>query len=378
MKGMTMTPLGRAAVGRDNNFNLLRMIAASAVLVSHAYPISSGIGVAEPLSESLGMSLGGLAVLTFFLISGFFISQSFDRSESLMDFVIARALRIYPGLLGTLLIGIFIVGPIFTTLDFRAYITNYSTWIYVPRNLSLVSLQYGLPGVFQRNPYPSAINGSLWSLFFEVCCYALVGLVGMFRLAPRNWRFPFVLVLYSIAYVSLKLDDQQTDVLKHSFFLGQFHRLTLPFVVGMTFYQFRRLLPLNVGLCVFAIAAACSAYRGFWFDEVFVICWSYLVFYFGYLDIPQLKRYNHLGDYSYGMYIYAFPVEQSVAAFWPGVSPFQVIIVSLPATLVVAVMSWHLLEGPLVRRRPWLAASLEWLRPRRRSTSTPRFSNARG
>jgi peptidoglycan/LPS O-acetylase OafA/YrhL len=375
---MTMTPLGRAAVGRDNNFNLLRMIAASAVLVSHAYPISSGIGVAEPLSKSLGMSLGALAVLTFFLISGFFISQSFDRSKSLVDFLVARALRIYPGLFGALLFTVFIVGPIFTTLEFREYITNFSTWIYVLRNLSLVSLQYGLVGVFQHNPYPSAINGSLWSLFFEVCCYALVATVGSFRLANRNWRFSFVLILYAVAYVSLKLADQQTDVLKHSFFLGQFHRLTLPFVAGMAFYQFRRLLPLNVVLCVVAIGAACSAYRGFWFDEVFIICWSYLVFYFGYLEIPQLKLYNHLGDYSYGMYIYAFPVEQSVAAFWTGGSPFQVIVLSLPATLVIAVLSWHFLEGPLVRCRPRLAASLERLPSRRSSTSTPRLSNARG
>ena len=91
-----MAKLNDLAAGRDNNFNLLRMIAASAVLVSHAYPIAIGEGVIEPLSSLLQMSLGTLAVLTFFAISGFFISQSFDRRHGLIDFWVARILRIYP------------------------------------------------------------------------------------------------------------------------------------------------------------------------------------------------------------------------------------------------------------------------------------------
>jgi peptidoglycan/LPS O-acetylase OafA/YrhL len=357
-----MAVLGDVAVGRDNNFNFLRMVAASAVLISHAYPISLGIGAAEPLSASLGMTLGTLAIVTFFSISGFFISQSFDRRKNLTDFFFARALRIYPGLICLLIVTIFALGPIFTTLEYRSYLTSPSTLSYLPRNLSLKFMQYALPGVFLDNPYPTAINGSLGSLFFEVCCYFLVVVVGKLTLeGRRRWRVLLMLALYVIGYIVLKLVDQEAHIFSRFVFLGFFHHLTLPFIVGMALYQFRRLVPINIAGCALAVVVAGAAFKGVWFHEVFVISWAYVVFYFGYLRFPPLTLYNRIGDYSYGMYIYAFPVEQSIAAIWRGVSPFEIIALSFPATLVIAMMSWHLLEGPLLRRRATAVALFERL-----------------
>ena len=147
-----MPPLLSIADSRDNNFNLLRMVAAGAVLVSHAYPISLGIGAVEPLARALSMSLGTLAVVTFFIISGFFISQSFEKRSSLLTFCVARVLRIYPGLLMVLLFTVLVVGPIFTQLTMRAYFTDVGTTSYIPHNLSLKWLQYELPGVFIEIP----------------------------------------------------------------------------------------------------------------------------------------------------------------------------------------------------------------------------------
>jgi peptidoglycan/LPS O-acetylase OafA/YrhL len=359
-----MTRIGDLASGRNNNFNLLRMIAASAVLVSHAYPIALGNGATEPLSSLLQMSLGTLAVVSFFAISGFFISQSFDRSNGLISFVVARILRVYPGLAIVLLLTAFVLGPIFTTQSMASFFTQPDTFLYIPRNLSLKWLQYDLPGVFRLNPYGSAINGSLWSLFYEITCYGLVVIVGLTSLKGGNWAFNSFLALYAAAYLLLKIWGR--DLLDHSGLLANFHLLTLPFVIGMAFYWFRRFLPLSFFLFIIVCIAPLLIHGSYWFKEVFVICWCYLIFYAGYLRWAPLNTYNALGDYSYGMYIYAFPCEQVIASIWSDISPLALIWISLPATLAAAVLSWHFIESRALAQRSFVS---RWLQGRLMRTS---------
>jgi peptidoglycan/LPS O-acetylase OafA/YrhL len=127
----------------------------------------------------------------------------------------------------------------------------------------------------------------------------------------------------------------------------------------MAFYQFRRYVPLNAMLAAGCAGAALLAYRTPWFDAVFVLSWSYIIFYLGYLRSHFAIIYNRLGDYSYGMYIYAFPCAQIAAALWKGISPLDLIAVSLPATLCCAVLSWHLVESPALAHRVVIASWLE-------------------
>lgn len=117
---------------RDNHSNLLRMIAATAVLVSHAYPIALGKGVPEPLSSALNISLGTVAVLTFFSISGYFISKRFHEGGNSLEFWTARVLRIYPALLAVLLVTIFVIGPACTTESLWAYLAMKRQGKFVP------------------------------------------------------------------------------------------------------------------------------------------------------------------------------------------------------------------------------------------------------
>jgi peptidoglycan/LPS O-acetylase OafA/YrhL len=355
------------ATGRDNNFNLCRMLAAISVLISHAYVLSLGPRTTEPLTNILGMSLGEVAVITFFVISGFFVSQSFDRKRSFTDFWVARILRIYPGLALVLLLTVLLLGPFLTTLSITSYFSDPATFTYLPRNLSLKYLQYDLPSVFQDNPYPIATNGSLWTLFYEVSCYGLVAIVGILGLTARGLYFAVLLVVYSVGYFLLKIVGQAA--LQHHGMLLHFHELTLPFLIGMAFYRFRNLLPLSGTGCVLGIAAAGAAYTGAgpWFREVFILSWCYLVFAFGFLSFRPLKIYNRLGDYSYGMYIYAFPIEQTVVSGWPGVSALGLMAISFPMTLIFAVLSWHMLERPFLAMRPAVSAWLDTLLANRKS-----------
>lgn len=356
-----MNDLIGKARGRDNNFNLLRVTAAGAVLVSHAFPISVGYGAAEPLSASLSMTLGGLGVISFFVISGFFISQSFENN-SLLRFFMARLLRIYPALLVVLLFSALVIGPLFTQLSIRDYLTNAYTISYLPRNLSLKWLQYELPGVFATNPYPAAINGSLWSLFYEVACYGIVVAIGALGIFRQRWWFCAFLSIYASIYFALKLfSPVHNYLLEHTAFMA-LHGLTWPFVLGMAAYHFRQFLmtPLHLLMCAGAGCIALLSYRSFLFHEAFVFFWSLLIFYVGYLSFKPLKMYNRCGDYSYGVYIYAFPCEQIGAALWPGISPVALMAVSLPATLVLAMLSWHLVERRALAFRTNAAAWLEY------------------
>jgi peptidoglycan/LPS O-acetylase OafA/YrhL len=161
--------------------------------------------------------------------------------------------------------------------------------------------------------------------------------LGVISLKGRNWAFSGFLAAYVIAYVSLKLFGGK--LLAQSGLLANFHLLTLPFVIGMAFYQFRRLLPLSIFLLAALSIVTVLTYGGFWFREVFVVCLCYSIFYVGYLRLAPLRAYNNLGDYSYGMYIYAFPCEQMVATLWKDISPLMLISISFPATLVAAMLS---------------------------------------
>ena len=147
--------LGTAARGRDNNLNLIRMVAASAVLVSLAWPQTYGVGVVEPLELATHHSLGRLSVYVFFAISGFLVAASFARSATLTRFVAARSLRLLPGLLVSLLLVSFVLGPLATRLPLADYLAARGTWMAVVQNITLFSPQFWLPGVFNDNPFPA-------------------------------------------------------------------------------------------------------------------------------------------------------------------------------------------------------------------------------
>lgn len=339
--------LGSCDTGRDNNFNLLRMLAAAGVLVSHAYPLSLGAGAKEPLARFLdGMSLGSVSVLVFFSISGFFITKSFVFSTSWKRFLAARALRLFPALFVVLAVTVLVAGLFLTAADQAAF------WNAVPgymlRNLTLFKLDYSLPGVFEGNPYGTAINGSLWTLFYEVVCYAgvfVAGLLGVLR-RPRL----FALCLGIAVVLCLVMPYLPT----HPRFQA-LARLALPFAIGAGFFVWRNVIPLSMPL-VFGLGLLAWVVQGSGaFQSVFVLALSYGVFVLGYRPSTFFQRYNRLGDYSYGTYIYAFPVQQLVAS--SGVSdPLVNIALALPVTLFCAVLSWHLVERVALEFKPRAAA----------------------
>ncbi|MEM9196245.1 MAG: acyltransferase [Pseudomonadota bacterium] len=347
--------LGAVSGDRDNNLNLIRMLAAAAVLVSHAYPITLGAGVREPLYGLIGLSLGKVAVYIFFGISGFLIAQSFERARSTGAFLAARGLRIFPGLIAVVALTALVLGPAVTTLPLGAYFTDPGLIGYVVRNITLASLQYDLPGVFADHPFPGVINGSLWTLFPELVCYALVLVVGLAGFLARGWRIWAVIAAYAVvclAYYSVPALRMALPA-PLAALLAKLLPLAFPFIIGMAFYVWRDSLPLGLlpglGLIVLVVLLRDTALYYVAFDLALVY-WTFLL---GYLPGGVLRRYNRLGDYSYGFYIYAFPMQQLTLHVLGPHDPLTNMAFAIPTTLALAVLSWHLVEKPglALRRR---------------------------
>lgn len=345
---MTIARLGALSSGRDNNLNLIRMLAAFAVLVSHAWPIDLGLGTPEPLKALVGQSLGTLAVYIFFVISGFLITASFERSRSTARFVTARALRLFPGLFVSLTLVAFCMGPLVTTLPVPAYLTDTGTWAFMLRNMSLFSPQYTLPGVFETNPFP-AVEGSIWTLIHEVLCYVMVLLAGLAGLLGSQRRMMVFLALYAAGWALTQLGPipfpERALTLQ---------TLSLPFVLGMMGWIWRDRIVLSVwGMLALMLVWFGLRQTGLAFPALVVFI-AYATAWLAFVPGGLLRYYNRLGDYSYGIYIYAFPLQGLVVWLFGSLGPgLHILVVTFPV-IIVSVASWHLVEEPalrLLRRR---------------------------
>lgn len=347
--------------GRDNNFNLLRIVAASAVLVTHSFALSAGSGSAEPLRASLGFTLGQMAVDAFFLTSGFLVTASLLGRSSVLEYAWARVLRIFPALLVMLVLTVLVLGPLLTNQPLAAYFTSSTVYKYFLKCGSLVfGVAYTLPGVFETNPYKGAVNGSLWSLPYEIRMYILLALAW---LATRTlWRNEpkraFGLVLAGAALGSLAL------VLVWRPGEGAFLKLFYMFAAGGAMHAFRHRLVMSRAVFVAGVTALLlgAGLGPVPFYYAYVLTVPYVLIYLVYVPRGVVRRFNALGDYSYGVYIYAFPIQQTLLALVPGLEAGQLIALSGPLTLAFACASWHLIEqralqaksGVVQRTRGWL------------------------
>ncbi|MDM8569359.1 acyltransferase [Thiotrichales bacterium HSG1] len=347
--------LSSYTVNRNNNFNLIRFVAALLVLITHSFALSSGTADAEPFRATLGITLGNFAVDVFFVTSGFLITGSLFARNNLIAFVWARMLRIYPALIVAILFCVFAVGLYFTTLSFWEYISNNQTHKYLVKNILLFfGINYNLPGVFADTPYVNVINGSLWTLPYEVKMYAILVIFGSILLSIEKWfnqnraKVPIfgycLLIVVVVAIVANIINQSYLFMNKYAL-----HLFTM-FFIGATFYVWREKIIISelvvLLILLILIPATLNKQIFFIFYSIFI---PYIVFYIAYVPTGKIRLFNQLGDYSYGMYIYAFPVQQSIATLIVGISVGMMIAISFVITLLLAILSWHLVEKRSLR-----------------------------
>lgn len=330
------------ARGRDNNLNLIRQMAAIAVLVSHAWPMVLGPGAVQPLAVATGVSLGTHAVYLFFLLSGFLIAASFERCQGdAAQFWTARGARLFPGLVVANLVVVLGIGALATTWPLAAYLTAPQTLGFLAGNSAIIRPVFALPGVFEGNPYPM-VHGSIWTLRHELGCYILLFLLGLAGVLSRRGWLPGVLVLVYPGLWAL----QAAGGLVLTGVWREFLQLSLPFLLGALAWVWRARIPLSLGGVALAALLAWVLAGSPLGRFAGMLLLGYGGLWLAYVPGGWLRHYNRLGDYSYGTYVYAFPVQGLVVWLWGPTGPLVHCLLALPVTLVLAVASWHWIERP--------------------------------
>lgn len=331
---------------RKNNFDFLRLLLASFVIITHAYPLSG-----LPECDWLCQLSGGQALLSkvgvegFFILSGYLIYQSLVRSASLVDYFWKRSLRIFPALL--LVLTLTVVLAAFVYEGAVPYWQNRSVWTYIPNNMLLYRTQYGIDGVFEHNPFTIAINGSLWTIRYEFTMYILLAFLLPLRRHKNYMRLGLLLLLGVCVAGHFVASGwiASSSVLNQSIYdLGLF------FVAGalLAAFHIEQLAYKQFVLLGSAVLLAVSVYSGF-YKQVHYIVLPVLVILFGHGATPVIREVgNWLGDLSYGVYIYAFPAQQAIVYFFKP-SYLWVIVDGLIISYALAFLSWHLLEKRVLK-----------------------------
>jgi peptidoglycan/LPS O-acetylase OafA/YrhL len=338
----------------SNNFNIMRLIAAWLILFGHCYGLYDHS--ADPIHTYLklpGSSYYALAC--FFTISGYLVTSSWQRQPDLFNFSANRILRIFPGLMVTILLTTFVVGPVVTTLPAADYFTHSNTWKYL-RGLFVFGLRYELPGVFETVPYAGAVNGSLWSLKLELQYYIILALLALAGLLK-----PRIIPLLAIGCLlcNLWLAGMAGNPPKEIWGM-KYSNMTNFTLWGFFFWAGSSLLLLkNTSLFspALKIAIPVLALTGYYFLPygyyIHTALMPYIILSLGLRPSIIPSRWLKENDLSYGVYLYAFPVQQCYMLYIGnnyGISGF--IIASTVFTLVLAWLSWRLVESPALRLKP--------------------------
>nr|WP_315487055.1 acyltransferase [uncultured Undibacterium sp.] len=330
---------------KTNNLNFLRLIAAGLVLYGHSAIL---LGHPEPLFLSW-MPLGPLGVAIFFVISGYLVTQSWQQDPNLRRFFIRRCLRIFPGLIVCVLLCIFVLGPWLTSLSLKQYFAHEATWSYL-RNIGLYIVYY-LPGVFEHGRVPNAVNGSLWSLPLEFFLYIAVALLGM--ISTKKWMTIATFLASALLYLFWAQSATEMLVvygtdLRQLFINGTY------FWAGAVFYQLDLKRYFSITSVVLAGVGMLCIQTNFP-QYLFLAGWGLLpliVLAFGLSTNEFLTRMTATGDYSYGVYIYAFPVQQAIVFLYPNLSFGIYVGLCSAVTLMLAIFSWHLVEKTALAFKP--------------------------
>lgn len=322
-----------------NNFGWLRLVMALAVVVSHAYSVTDGRVEQEPWFQTTGFTLGEHAVNGFFAISGFLVTMSFLR-RGWRDYLVARLLRIAPGLIAATLVVALVLGAAMTTLDLRSYWSDPRLWRFITGTLTSFKSAAALPRVFESNPLQFPM-GTVWTLKYESLCYlgVLAAGLGGLLLRPRP-TLAAVLVLAAAVVAREIVAPHGAKSVETAL------RLPLIFAAGGLIYLYREKVPLSLPLLAVALLLLVPlSFTPFYKAALYLVtAWGVLVLA---LAPPLTGRLAEPeADLSYGVYLYGWPIQQALHALLPAMAATALLVPSLLLSLVVAGLSWFLVEKP--------------------------------
>lgn len=346
---------------RVNNFDFLRFLFASLVLFYHCFALLLGVGQRQVyFGERFATLAGGTSVSFFFIISGFLVTTSWIRNPNVRQYFAKRFLRIYPAFILAMFFCAFVVGPLGTD--------NASLYWHHFKIVKALVYLFLLPAdvvgpdmtlVFQHQSFIGVIDGSCWTLRCEFTMYLLVVVLGVAGLYRFRQGFG-ILILFGLFFCFSSVSQLSSHPLLPS---RQLPWITNPnvwiglmtsFLSGMTYCFYRDRIPLSRNLLLVSLATLLiTALKPHWFNVAVPIFGSYVLFFIAFNPRVRLQRFARYGDFSYGMYLFAFPVQQLLVRYFGAeLTPYRLFFVAFPLSLVCAVLSWHFVENPCLLLKP--------------------------
>lgn len=345
----------RIREGHDNFFTPLRLFFALMVVVGHSFNVALRDASAEPFLF-FHYKPSYLAVNLFFIASGFLVTKSMLYRGDMSEYGSARGLRIYPALIAHVLFVMFIMGPFVTDMSLLAFFTDPQFFTQPFQVLSFYKTEMILPGALRTNDEQLA-SAALWTLRYEVLAYIGTALAFSLGLMRRKWmlfaQFAVCAILWMSAHLT-GLYDQVPATLQAILRFGMCYGL------GAAIYAYRDILTFNIiGIPLLGLFAA--LFSGTPAFELMTNIWlGYIVFWAAYVKIPSLNKLKALPDVSYGIYIYHWCLLQWLFYAAPSLTHMQLLILTMIATIMVSVVSWYLIEKPMLKQKTWFAKFLRF------------------
>ena len=335
---------------RSSNLNFIKFVAAILVIYSHSFYICLGQGHSDLVSSLTNgyISFGAISVSLFLFVSGLLVTKSLLKSKSAKQYFVGRIVRIFPLLIIVVMATAFILGLFVTDLPTLEYLSNLKTYRYLSYILLIPS--YFLPGVFTSNP-TNVVNGPLWTIVLEMICYVLLFI--MFKLNFLKKKNTFLIILGCITGSLFLI---LLNLFKVNFY-SDYLRPIILFFEGTLCYIYRDKIKLNSYLFVFMFLLGVISISLIVLPDIaLLICLPYIVLYLSYIQKQCIKILSVLGEYSYGIYLVAYPIQQTLRVYNPNINPIQNTLSTALISLVIAYFLNKYIEKPCIK---WSKERLE-------------------
>ncbi|EET62069.1 acyltransferase [Marvinbryantia formatexigens DSM 14469] len=339
-------------MNRENNFGIIRIIAAWFVFAGHLGLILGGTA-----PRFGGFSLHELGVFTLFLISGYLITMSWLSDPHPLRFAIRRFFRLWPPLAVMVLLVVFVAGPLLSDLGVKGYFESWYT-VYL-RNLRFFPV-FALPGVFTDVPIPNTVNGSLWTMPVEAALYVITPILLTILRVKHGSKISFrIMAVFTILVCGINVVFMtvgvQNQVVVYGVNLFQAYQVTVCYVIGIlfTYEEVRKYLNIQLACVAMCVLLAFQSASGTLQYILLYLIFPYFIFSFVFAPKPVFKNVGKKVEPSYGIYLYGFFFQQLVVSLQlrHGISLgyTKTFLLSALFTLAAAVVSCYLVEKPMQR-----------------------------
>lgn len=351
--GRSIASILQAHKGATNGFDYIRIALAILILAIHTITTTSAndaevwTGLLRPLPAVL--------VPMFFCLSGFLVSGSLARTANTREFLLLRAIRIVPALAVEIVLSALLLGTLFTTVPLSVYFTSPEFYAYFLNIFGIV--HYYLPGLFLDNPTPGIVNGNLWTLPFELYCYAALAVLVLFRVT----RYPGVFALLVLTMLVINHFPTMAAAEGLHVYRPTGRTLVLSFLAGVVFFLNQHRIVMHRTLFLIAAALTYVLLLNAGTQILAVLPMTYATVYLG-LANPEKRGFLFSGDYSYGLYLFGCPLQQLYVMLFPDDKSYiGNLMFALTLGLGYAWLSWNLVEKPVLLKKRQIIARFELL-----------------